>query len=101
MGGTRKAVASRGTIFRLLLVSALVLVGTAAFGAIRAHAALSPFKSYTGKIALSVDAAGTNNAAGTTIRVQKSAGATVRAAYLFTARTPFGGSPVDGDVQLK
>jgi hypothetical protein len=62
---------------------------------------LLPFTSESGFISLSVDAAGTNDPAGTTISVQKHAGATVRKAYLFAASTGFSGyTPADGDVVL-
>jgi len=62
---------------------------------------LLPFTSESGLISVSVDAAGTNDPAGTTISVQKHAGATVRKAYLFAASTGFSGyTPANGDVTL-
>jgi hypothetical protein len=102
-------------------VAALVVMAALLFGAVRASAdpapgmpmpvttvpsvpngdPLLPFTSESGLISLSVDAAGTNDPAGTTITVQKHAGATVRKAYLFAASTGFSGyTPVDGDITL-
>jgi hypothetical protein len=63
--------------------------------------ALSPFVTDTGQVSLSSDGLGSNDASGGPINVQKNAGATVKAAYLFAAST--GGSgyvPQDGDVTL-
>ena len=85
---------------RFLFVGATVFLAALIFGAGHARAALSPFASETGKISLSVDALGTNDPAGSAISVQKNAGATVRKAYLFTAKIPFTGQPVDGEVTL-
>lgn len=63
---------------------------------------LLPFYSDSGFISLSVDAAGSNDPAGTTIKVHKNvATATVRKAFLFAASTGFSGyTPVNGDVTL-
>ena len=63
--------------------------------------ALSPFVSENCQCSLSVDAIGTNNAAGAPIQVQKNAGATVKEAFLFAVGTgQTGYTPVDGDVTL-
>jgi hypothetical protein len=106
---------------RTVLLAALVVVTALLLGAARASAdpapglpmpvttvptapngdPLLPFTSESGLIALSVDAAGTNDPAGTTITVQKHAGATVRKAYLFAASTGFSGyTPANGDITL-
>jgi hypothetical protein len=86
---------------RLLSIVTLTLAASLIFGAAHAYAALSPFTSASGKVSLSVDALGTNDPAGGTIRVQKGAGATVRKAYLFAASTGFSGyTPANGDVTL-
>lgn len=86
---------------RLLSVVTLTLAASLIFGAVHAYAALGPFTSASGKVSLSVDALGTNDQAGGTIRVQKGAGATVRKAYLFAASTGFSGyTPANGDVTL-
>src|SRR5262245_6438534 len=106
---------------RLVLMAAFVVATALLFGVARATAdpapgmpmpvttvpsvpngdPLLPFTSESGLIALSVDAAGTNDPAGTTISVQKHAGATVRKAYLFAASTGFSGyTPADGDITL-
>jgi hypothetical protein len=63
---------------------------------------LLPFYNDSGLISLSVDAAGTNDPAGTLIKVHKNiATATVRKAFLFAASTGFSGyTPVTGDVTL-
>ena len=86
---------------RLLSVVTLMIVSSLIFGVVHAHAALSPFASASGHVSLSVDALGTNDPAGGTIRVQKNAGATVQKAYLFAASTGnLGYVPQNGDVTL-
>lgn len=62
---------------------------------------LAPFYSVDGQVTLSLDAAGTNDYAGRTIRVDKPDGATVRKAFLFAASTGFTEYvPTGGDVTL-
>jgi hypothetical protein len=62
---------------------------------------LSPLTTVTGQVSLSSDGYGSNNPAGGPILVQKPAGATVLAAYLFAATTgETGYVPQDGDVTL-
>ncbi|MEJ7584789.1 MAG: hypothetical protein WKF43_12070 [Acidimicrobiales bacterium] len=62
---------------------------------------LNPQITETGKITLSTDGLGSNNAAGEAIQVQKPAGATVRSAYLAAASTGFSGRIlVNGDVSV-
>ena len=69
--------------------------------AVSSPTALSPLVSDDCQCSLSVDGLGTNNPAGGPIQVQKNAGATVKAAYLFAASTGFSDyTPVDGDVTL-
>lgn len=65
-------------------------------------ASLSPIVTHSGNIRLSLDALGTNNPAGGTIRFQKpTAAATVRAAYLTAASTGFSGfKPPNGAITL-
>jgi hypothetical protein len=63
--------------------------------------ALSPFASVFCRCSLSVDGLGTNNPAGGPIDVQKSAGATVRNAYLFAASTGESNyTPTNSDVTI-
>ena len=64
----------------------------------RAGASLTPVVTETGRIAFSIDGAGTD-ADSDTIDVQKPQGATVRKAFFSCASTP-GESLVDGDVTL-
>ena len=71
-------------VLRLLAATALLAPG--------GYATLSPIVTYSGNIRISLDALGTNNPAGGTIRFQKpTAAATVRAAYLTAASTGFTG----------
>lgn len=86
--------------WRVFSVGVAAILLSLALGTGLAHAGLSPYASETGKISLSVDALGTNDPAGGPIRVQKNAGATVRKAYLFGAKTPGTGALLDGDVTL-
>src|SRR4051794_12420223 len=61
---------------------------------------IAPVVTQTGNISLSVDGLGTGASSGT-IRVQKPAGATVRAAYLAAASTGFSGYRIqNGDIAL-
>jgi hypothetical protein len=62
---------------------------------------INPVVTETGKITVSTDGLGTNNASGGSIQVQKPAGATVRGAYLGAASTGFSQRTlVNGDVKL-
>ena len=67
-----------------------------------ANAALTEFFTATGKLFLSVDGAGSNNAAGHIAEVQKpSASATVRRAFVLAASTGFSGRVLsNGDVTI-
>ncbi|MGH2569207.1 MAG: hypothetical protein ACRDGA_12795, partial [Bacteroidota bacterium] len=67
-----------------------------------AWAALEPVFQDIGKVSISVDAEGNNDAAGGTIRVNKPAGATVRKAFLMANSHGVEGDRViaDGDVSL-
>jgi len=79
-------------------------VATLLVAAAPSFASLSPVVTVSGKVRLSLDAVGTNNAAGADIRVNKpSAAATVRVAYMAAATTGFtgywipnGGITIDG-----
>lgn len=64
-----------------------------------AQAAIVPVVTETGKISLSVDGLGTNNAAGGTIDVAKPAGSTVRRAA-FACSSNFNRVIADGDVSI-
>src|SRR5438093_4580926 len=62
--------------------------------------AISPVVTETGLISLSLDALGTN-AASNVIRVQKPAGATVRAAYLTSSKSATSSvAPVGADLKI-
>ena len=62
---------------------------------------IQPMVTVSGKVALSTDGLGTQDATGT-LQVQKPAGATVRGAYLASATTGFSGVDVtNGDVSLQ
>jgi hypothetical protein len=55
------------------------------FAATRSGASLIPIVQETGRISVSVDAAGSNSELGTSLRVNRPAGATVRKAYMMAA----------------
>jgi hypothetical protein len=80
----------------ILLIAALLLTPAIA------SASLSEFFSATGKLTLSVDGAGSNNANGHTIQVEKpNASATVRKAFVLAASTGFSGRVLaNGDVSI-
>jgi hypothetical protein len=80
----------------ILLIAALLLAPTIA------SASLSEFFSATGKLSLSVDGGGSNNANGQVIQVEKpNASATVRKAFVLAASTGFSGRVLaNGDVSI-
>lgn len=79
-----------------LLVSALVLV------VFPVRADLKPVVQMTGRVTLSVDAEGNNNAGGGQLRVNKPVGSTVQAAYLMAATHSVNQRSVlnNGDIRL-
>ena len=69
-------------------LSTLALAAGLALGGTAAHADLTPAGIYTGNVGLSVDASGTNAAAGS-IQASVPIGATILQAFLYAAGTPF------------
>ncbi|MDP2606281.1 MAG: Ig-like domain-containing protein [Deltaproteobacteria bacterium] len=81
--------------FALIIFSALVLAPTAAF------AGLTEFFSATGKLFLSVDGAGSNNASHTAQVEKPNASTTVRQAFVLAASAGFSGRVLNnGDVAI-
>lgn len=84
---------------RFLLVT-LAALAVVLFPTAPAQAELDVFYSDVGNLALSVDAAGTNESSAE-VQVLKPAGATVKKAFLFAASTGFTGvTPDDGSISL-
>ncbi|GEM_PF-4475047 len=80
----------------------VLLIAALLFAPAIASASLSEFFSATGKLTLSVDGAGSNNANGHTIQVEKpNASATVRKAFVLATSTGFSGRALaNGDVSI-